>query len=883
MAKVFITEQYLQDIANAIRIKTGEILTYYPSEMAEAIMRIGATESVNFLIGLPLSDGWKFNLVSEVSDTSYSSTSEAQPSFDDSEWRNVSIPHDWSIEFDFDPNAIQGHDGHLVYSEGFLAGGDAWYRRTIPSMSYADGKRFYLYFDGIYMESDVYINGVLKKQNRNWYNPFWLDITDSINVNLENTIAVFVRNNQPTTHWYSGSGIYRNVYLFVCEPAEVTLKNIVVRTPDLETEVGGDVTTEVIIDTVSTVAKTIPVKVEIIKNETVVATEETEISVTVGANQSQVDVVVNDPDLWDIYDGNIYALRLTLTDGAKKIHHSINYGYRYFNFNATTGFWLNGKNIKIKGVSIHDTYGCLGAKANKSAIEREIDALIEMGCNAVRTAHDAFSSEFMTVCAEKGILVYEEFFDCWNKYKIVNDFARYFDGNYQEVIANVIKRDVNNPAVVLWGAGNEIISQSGVSGNYYTAEQATAILQNIIDTVHEYDTSRPIAMSDDTPSWNTSRACMALLDVIGVNYGSDTEYSDVMSAYPNKPIFGSESTAAYMIRGDYADTLSSNFDDKHATFGDEISVVLHRHMDNPKLSGVFPWCGIDYLGEGAPYRAWPQRSCADGALDTALFKKDAFFLYQSVWSNKPMVHIVPMHWDWNDGDTVKVWLYSNCASVRLYLNGTDLGTVSKGNKYQYAYNVPFAIGTLVANGYDSNNRLIAQDVLYTSRRTATKLSLIADKTKVNINSDDLVFVTCTVMDKNDVMIPTANNSITFTVEGGEVVGTDSGWVKDVENMTGNTKKASFGKLLCVVKHNGKSGDLVITASSAYLSPASITIEKGNETTKYVEPEQEFVDATDPPRKNYSDDPIYQVGSRLYINDGANINVSKSGTQLVIKG
>lgn len=878
MAKTFISEQYLRDIAGAIRIKTGEVLTYYPAEMADAIMRIGSTEGVNFLVGLPLSDGWKFNLISEVSDASYSSIVEAQKNYDDSSWRSVSIPHDWSIELDFDPSTAGDY-----YQNAFLNGGDAWYRKTIPSMSYANGKKFYLYFDGVYMESDIYINGVRKKENRNWYNPFWVDITDSINVNQDNTIAVFVRNRQPNTHWYSGSGIYRNVYLFVCEPTTVALKNIVVKTPNLETEVGGNVTTNVTIDIVATASKTVPLKVEIIKDDVVVAIEETEISVVIGDNQAQIDVDVNNPDLWSIYDGRIYTAKVTLADGQKMIHHAVNFGYRYFSFSTTTGFWLNGNNVKIKGVSIHDTYGCIGAKTNKSAIEREIDTLIDMGCNAVRTAHNAYSAEFLNVCAEKGVLVYEEFFDCWNKYKIAYDFARYFDDNYQEVIANVVRRDVNNPAIIIWGAGNEIISQSGVSGNYYTVEQATTILQNIIDTIHVYDTSRPIAMSDDTPTWNTSKACQRLLDIIGVNYGSDEEYSEVMSTNPDKPIFASECTAAYMIRGDYSDTLTSNYDDIHAAFGDEISVVLHRHMDNPKLSGMFPWCGIDYLGEGAPYRAYPQRSCADGALDTALFKKDAFYLYQSVWSDKPMIHIVPMNWDWNSGDTVKVWLYSNCASVELYLNGTNLGTATKGSKYQFEYNVPFIRGTLVANGYDSNHRLIAQDVLYTSRQQPNKLILSADKTKVDINSDDLVFVTCIISDKNGVMLPLASNTITFDVNGGEVVGTDSGWVKDVENMTGNSKKASFGKILCVVKHNGKSGDMVITASSEYFNSSSITIEKGEISEKYIEPAQEFVDASNPPIKNYSDDPIYQVGNRLYINDGANINVSKSGTQLVIRG
>lgn len=877
MGKVLVDEQYLDDIANAIRLKNGEYNQYYPSEMASAIMRITASEGVKFLSMVDINDGWKFNLVSQTANPSYSSTAEAKPYYDDSEWRDVSLPHDWSIELNFNSSAGGGD-----YRGGFLNGGDAWYRKSLSNMPYLNGKQLILYFDGIYMESDVYVNGILRKSARNWYSPFWLDITDYVNINSDNTIAVFVRNRQPSTHWYSGSGIYRKVYLLVCEPASVAIKDIVITTPNLTEEVGGDVTTEAKINIVSSVSATLPLKVEIIRDNEVLSYEETSISVTVGNNQTVIDVLVNDPDLWDIGAGNLYTAKVTIGNGSSAISHSVSFGYRYFEFKAATGFWLNGNNIKLKGVSIHDTYGCVGAKANRSAIDRELDTLVEMGCNSIRTAHNAYSTEIMTLCAEKGIIVYEEFFDCWTHAKITYDFARYFSANYQEVISNVIRRDINNPAVVLWSAGNEIIG--GVANqNYYTQQEAVGILQDIIDTIHALDVTRPISMSDDTPSSTVSRACFALLDVIGVNYGSDSEYTSLISAFPDKPIFGSETTSAYMIRGDYADTESSNYDNKHAIFGDTISDALHRHMDNAKLAGMYPWCGVDYLGEGAPYRVYPQRSCADGALDTALFKKDAFYLYQSVWSNVPMVHIVPSHWDWTNNETVTVWLYSNCASVKLYLNGADLGSVQRGSKYQFAYSVTFARGTLVANGYDSGGNLVAQDVLFTSCRNPYKLSLTADKVSVNKNSDDLVFVTCDIVDKNDVIVPAANNTIAFSVTGGTVIGTDSGWIKDIELMTGSMKKASFGKLLCVVKPDKTFGDLVITAASDHLISGTTTVRKTSATIKRPEPTSEFIDASDPPIKDYSEYPIYQIGTRLYINDGANITVSQSGTRLVIRG
>jgi len=842
--KALVSEQYLSDVANAIRLKTGEDDFYYPSEMASAIMRITCSEGTKYISMIDIKDDWTFNLISPIADSSYSSTSEAQPQYDDSEWDHISLPHDWSIEQSFDASSPSGYKG------GFLNGGDAWYRKTLPAMSYLNGKRLMLYFDGAYMESDVYINGTLRKSNKNWYDPFWLDITDYVDVDSENCIAVFVRNRQPSAHWYSGSGIYRGVYILVCEPTSITIKDIIVTTPNLVTEVGGDVTTRVKIDLVSSVAETVPVKVEIIRDGTVISSEDSTLSVSIGDNQTVMDVLVDNPDLWDVGEGNLYTAKVTIGAGSSAIYHAVTFGYRYFEFNATTGFWLNGQNIKLKGVSIHDTYGCLGSKANKSAINRELDALIEMGCNAVRTAHNAFCSEFLTICAERGILVFAEFFDCWTHRKDECDFGRYFAESYATLITNVVRRDVNNPAIVLWGAGNEIIYATAIDGSY-TQQEATGILQNIINTIHALDTTRPITMGDNTPASSVSRACMALLDVIGINYASDSEYSSLFSAFPNKPIFGSEVACAYSVRGDYSDQQVSNYDEVYSNWGDSISDALHRHMDNPKLAGMFPWSGVDYLGEARPYAVYPYRSSPKGPMDTALFKKDAYYLYQSVWSSKPMVHIIPMHWDWTAGNSVKVWLYSNCASVDLWLNGTSLGSATRGTKYQYAYSVPFAQGTLVANGYDSGGNLVAQDVIYSSRRVANKISLTADKTSVNISSDDLVFVTCEVQDENGVVVPTANNSVTFSAVGGKIIGTDSGWVQDVEPMTGDTKKASFGKLLCVVKPDKNTGDLVVTATSNNLTPSVITIQKAGTTIKRIEPVQEFIDASNPPMKDYS--------------------------------
>lgn len=845
MSKVLISEQYLNDIANAIRIKNGEDDFYYPSDMASAIMRITSANGLRFLSMVDINQDWKFKLISSVSDPSYDSILEAQSHYDDSSWDNVELPHDWSIERSFNPKSPGG------YTCGFLDGGDAWYRKTLPSMSYLNGKRLILYFDGVYMESDIYMNGVLLKSNRNWYDPFWVDCTEHINLNSENTIAVFVRNRQPSTHWYSGSGIYRKVYIIVCEQFPISVKDIIVTTPNLAVENGGNVTTNLKINLVSSESETVPIKAEILKDGTVLSSEDDVFMIDVGDNQVIINLQVKNPVLWDIGNGVLYKAKIIIGSGDSAIYHTVSFGYRWFEFNATTGFWLNGRNIKIKGFCLHDTYTCLGAKANRSAIDRRFDALIRMGCNAIRTSHNTYSSEVLSVCAERGLLVFAELFDCWTHRKTVYDFGQYFSDNYASVITNVIRRDINNPAIIMWGAGNEIIHASKLDGAY-TPKEASGILQNIIDAIHALDVSRPITMGDNTPTNSASRACMNLLDVIGINYGSASTYNSLFTDFPGKPIFGSEVACTYMIRGDYSyRSNSSNYDDVARDKGASIANTLHIHMDDPRLAGMFAWVGVDYFGEWRAYKQYPYRSSPKGPLDTALFEKDGFYLYQSVWTDKPMIHIIPMHWDWEDNTVVKVWIYSNCATVDLWLNGKNLGSVSKGVKYQYAYDVPFENGTLVANGYDANGTLIAQDVRYSSRRVPNKLVLLSDKSSVNINSDDLVFITCEIQDQNDVLIPTANNTVSFFADGGTVLGTDSGWVKDVEDMTGNTKKASYGKLLCVVKPNKKTGVLTVTATSNGLDSSTVTIIKTSVTTKQTPPAQVFINAENPPIKNYS--------------------------------
>lgn len=840
-------------------------------ELATKISQIlGATVRINSLSKL---SNCKFKLISSTSNASYNSTIETGKNYNDDAWDSISIPHDWSIYNSFNSNSPSGYEG------GYLDGGDAWYRFKLKTAK-LEGQKVYIYFDGIYMESDVYINGTKVKSNK-WYNPFYVEITDYLEYDNNDTLAVFVRNQQPSSRWYSGSGIIRNAYLVSANDVEIGINDINITTPTLETDVKTNIAnTKIDIKINSTTAKTVNLVNEIYFNNSLVKSNTKEVTLSIGSNSVTDNIQINNPTLWDEYKGNLYILKTYVKVGEAIYHSSkTKYGYRYFKFDKDTGFWLNGKNLKLRGVCMHHDLGCIGAEVNKSAIERQVNLLMDMGVNAIRITHNPGSSEFLDTCAEKGILTIEELFDCWTSAKKQYDFARYYNAHAKEVIDNTVNRDKNNPSIIMWSVGNEIIRTS----SSYNAATATGFVQNMMNWIKAIDKERMVTMGDDTPGNAVSIACMKLLDVVGVNYGSAGEYASLRTAIPNKSIYGSETTSAFASRGVYArddvNLQCSSFDDDKSGWGDYASIGLKRHMtDISYLAGMFVWTGFDYIGEPTPFNKYPTKSSYFGIYDTCGFPKDIMYMYQSRWTSNPMIHILP-HWDWTSGNK-KVWLYSNCYKVELFLNGTSLGEklqTNIGDKYQFEYSVPYTKGTLVANGYNQSGDIVAQDIIYTSQGTATTVKLSTDKTSVNIGTDDLIFITCDIVDKNGVIVPTANNKITFTVEGGTIVGTDNGDATCVEKYRTNKKSAFNGKVLCVVKHNGINGDMVIKAKGDSLTEQSITVVKGAKTVLTPKAEQTFIDATKPTIYEYAT--TYTVTNNLSncTNSNNATTIEKNGT------
>lgn len=758
---------------------------------------------------------WKFKLISNISNSAYNSTKEAAIDYDDSSWKSVTIPHDWSIRNNFNSASKATYEG------GYLDGGDGWYRChfTIPTTMIS--ARTLIYFDGIYMESTVYLNGNKISENHMGYNPFYVDISNYIHE--DNVLAVFVRNPQPSSRWYSGSGIYRPVYVIGTVQSAIAVHDVKVAYPNLKTEYKSNVNT-IISGTIENyndiITKDITIKIT--KGSVNVKSITASLSLNSGSNEFSITIPVNKPNLWDIGKPNTYTVSIII-DGA--IHVSEVFGYRFMEWSVDTGFWLNGNNVKIKGVCMHHDLGCIGAEVNKSAMERQIDIMINMGCNAIRLTHNPSSELFLNLCRDKGILCVEELFDAWSVAKCTYDFSRYFSKEYKLIIKNVIERDFNNPAIIMWSVGNEINRVSG-----YSASTVTPIISGIIDAVHEYDTTRAITMGEDRPSIESSKVCMNMIDVCGINYNSNN--LSVPHSL-NKPCYGSETTSTLSSRGIYkrdnTNLQCSSFDDDKVSWGDYASTTVKTHMENEYSGGMFVWTGFDYIGEPTPFNKYPAKSSYFGIVDTAGFPKDIYYMYQSRWTTTPMIHIVPMDWDnWTEGETVKVWIYSNCSSVELFQDDVSLGKMTSdqiGDKYQFEYNVTFKKGRLIANGYDASENILVNDEIISSDGIPAKIKLTAYKDSVDTSSDDMTFIECTVCDSNGIMVPNASNEITFTCNGGTIIGTDNGNAACVENMRSNSHSAFSGKCLCVCFHDGNTGDMIITATSSGLEDASITISK----------------------------------------------------------
>lgn len=774
-----------------------------------ALAELKGTDIYNGLRGQSFNAGWKFNKGDVNNGQSIG--------YNDSNWLDVTLPHDWSIFNSFNQRSPAGEGG------GYLDGGIGWYRKTFTIPSDYSGKRVFVVFDGAYMNSQVWINGTLLGSRPYGYSSFQYDLTPYLNMSGSNVIAVRLNNNQPTSRWYSGSGIYRNVWLTVLDPVHVDYCGMSITTPKVSSDSAiANVSTKVLNQGNS--AKTVSVKTTITdaNGNQVASDSSSAINISAGGtNTFSQNLTVSNPHLWSPDSPYLYMVQTqVVVNGDVVDTYKSTMGFRYLNFSNTTGFSLNGVRIKINGVCLHHDLGSLGAAVNYRAIERQLEIMKEMGCNAIRTSHNPPDPQVLEICDRLGLMVMDEAFDCWETGKTTNDYHLYFKDWAQRDLQDMVKRDRNHPSIIMWSVGNEIPSAS--------VETATRLK----NWVREIDTTRPVTwgcfainMGDET-----YKKVSSVLDLVGYNYFPFT-YDGGHKEHPEWIMFGSETSSAVRSRGVYKTPTNENiltgndnqcscYDNSVVAWGNSAESSYFEINRRDYMLGEFVWTGFDYIGEPTPYK-WPSKSSYFGIVDTCGFPKDIYYFYQSKWSNKPMVHILP-HWNWSNGKTIEVWAYSNCDSVELFLNGTSLGVKSMGYNGHVSWNVPWSAGTLRAKAVKGGT--VVYDEVVTAGNPA-KIQLKPDRTSVTADGKDLIFIETDIVDSNNVLVPTASNTVNFSISGpGEIVGVDNGDPASVEPYKASSRKAFSGKCLVIVQATKNSGTITVTANSNGLASHSVTIE-----------------------------------------------------------
>ena len=807
---------------------------------------------------------WKFELGDSVD--------YKNPLFDDSQWRTIKLPHDWSIEGEFSANNPAGPGG------GALPGGIGWYRKTFEISVEEEGKIVFIDFDGVYQKSEVWINGNYLGIRPYGYSSFRYDLTPYLNFGGENVLAVKVDNSeQPNSRWYSGSGIYRNVWLVKTGKVYVDQWGTFVTTPQVDAQNAlVEIKTNIVNQTCSSAnlkLKTLVVDADNRK----VGSSETEVGKWDKTKEEFVQKInIENPELWDIDDPELYkAVTKVYFDGALSDTYETTFGIRTFNFDAEKGFFLNGEHLKILGVCNHHDLGCLGSAINTRALERQLGILKEMGCNSIRTSHNPPAPELLDLCDKMGFIVQNETFDMWRKKKTQYDYSRYFPEWHERDLTDHILRDRNHPSVIMWSIGNEVLEQwQDRNADTLNIQQANFILNfeknidgevinsgemsvnalitaKLANIVKSLDITRPVtAACNEVNPWNNLFKSGAL-DLMGFNYHQQN-FADFNKNYPGQKLIISESTSALMTRGFYqmpsdsmliwpdsyppggkpygnSEQQCSSYDNCHAPWGSthEETWKLVKKYDH--VAGTYVWTGFDYLGEPTPY-GWPSRSSYFGIIDLAGFPKDVYYMYQSEWSDKDVLHIFP-HWNqfngkegWKPGEMVDIWAYySNADEVELFLNGKSLGTKSKqGDELHVVWHVPFEPGTLKAI-----SRKDGKVVLESEEKTSgepIRIKLTPDRNEIDADGYDLSFITVEVIDENGNPVPIANNDIQFTVIGNATIaGVDNGNPVSHESLKGSSIKMFNGKCLVVIQAGERAENIKILASAEGLKTGQAEI------------------------------------------------------------
>ncbi|MBQ4278923.1 MAG: glycoside hydrolase family 2 protein [Rikenellaceae bacterium] len=752
------------------------------------------------------------------------------PTTDHSTWRQLDVPHDWSIEGEYDQNN-PGKGWNA-----FLPGGIGWYRREIPWNDTWEGRNVAVNFDGIYMNSTVWINGHKLGYRPNGYLDVHYDLTPYLRPGM-NILAVRVDNSlQPSARWYNGSGIYRHVRLIVTDPVRVAHNGTYVTTPDVTSE---QATVAVEAEIVNPTGNRLPVTIESVVADSrgrEVARSNRTLTLTDRGTTLAVDrLTVANPALWSPESPAVYYLTTRIVRDGKAIDDYVTrFGIRKAEFDPDRGFILNGVPTKFKGVCIHQNTGAVGSAMPDDLLYKRLVQLKEMGCNAIRTSHYAYAPEFYAMCDTMGFMVMNELFDGWFQWKGANkaryDYGYYFLDWWERDLADFIRRDRNHPSVMIWSMGNEV----------WGYERHQYLQWKINDTFHRLDPTRPT-----TQAW----ALDTYLDIAGFNANGESrgDLAAFRQKQPGKLAIGTEIPHTRSTRGVYRTLGSYNawrnperFSDKErerlfpidsltdtevftefdpgyaSSYDNQTRKISVREQwkqtrDNPFMIGEFRWTAFDYLGEAW---GWPSRTNNYGIIDLAGFPKDNYYLYQSLWSDQPMVHLLP-HWTWpgKEGVEIPVVVYTNGDEAELLIDGRSLGRRTMDpDTLQLVWRVPYQPGTLTAVAY-KDGREIARKSCTTAEKPAA-VRLTPDRTTLTANRSDVVCITADIVDSRGRLVPYASNAIRFEVSGPyKLLGVENGDILDMNPQKVLGRKAFMGKALLILQTTGESGVLQIKALS----------------------------------------------------------------------
>lgn len=754
-----------------------------------------------------LDPGWRF--------FQGEATGVESPAFDDASWRKLDIPHDWSIEGRFDKNAPTGGAG------GWLPSGVAWYRKALDLPAEAKGQTVWLEFDGVMANSDVWLNGHHLGHRPNGYVSFRYDVTKHANPGETNNLVVKADTSaQPASRWYTGGGIYRHARLVIAHPVHVAPWGVFVSTPEVDANTASVQIKTTLTNTTEKSGRITLRSIILDANGRQVAAGESSLELAAGkSNDVSQQLRVSKPELWSLENPRLQTLVTTLSAGGKVIDETRTpFGIRKAEFRSDSGFWLNGKDLKLKGVCLHHDGGAVGAAVPSGVWQRRLALLKGLGVNAIRTAHNPPAPEFLDLCDRMGFLVMDEFFDCWTKGKNKHDYHLHFKEWSHTDLREGILRDRNHPSIVLYSVGNEIHDTP-------KPDLAKPILRGLVDVCHEVDPTRAVTQALFRPnvSGDYKNGLADMLDVIGTNY-RDKELLDAWRDKPGRKIVGTEQ-------------------------GHERATWLHCR-DNPQHSGQFLWCGIDYLGES---RSWPLTVYNCGLMDRCGFVQARGSERQSWWSATPMVRAYrriartaatpsdpgyeSVEWnrqqvlypDWTPASSEphdeNVEIYSNAEEVELFLNDQSLGRKpARKDAAPLNWTVSWQPGTLKAVAFKGGKET-ATDILRSAGKPAA-IQLVPDLTRIGTSWDEVAHIEVRLMDDQGTLVPNAANLVKFTVSGpGKLLAVDSGNVVSTEPFQASERMAYQGRALAIVRATGE-GKFTVKAEAEGFAPASLEISAG---------------------------------------------------------